>query len=254
MNKYLKKLNKLEFVVTYSCTGKCKHCSEGGSENPKGFISPDTAARLVSAVTAVYEINSVMTFGGEPLLFPETVYAVHNTALELGIEKRTLITNGFFTSDNKKISDVSKRLSDCGINNVLLSVDAFHQETIPLELVKKFAEELKSRGVPLKVHPAWLVTKEHNNPYNSRTKELLAEFMKMGISVSEGNDIIPSGNALKYLGDYYDLTKKYINPYDENPEDIRTISFDPSGRLLGGNFYENDIMEILENYTPNIFK
>lgn len=254
MNKYLKNLSKLEFVVTYSCTGKCKHCSEGNAELPKGFISPDIAAHLVSTVAEQYKINSVLTFGGEPLLFPETVYVVHDTALKLGIEKRTLITNGFFTSDDKKISDVATRLCDCGINNVLLSVDAFHQETIPFEPVKKFAEELKSLDMSLKVHPAWLVNKEHDNPYNFQTKTLLAEFTKMGISVSEGNDIIPRGNALKYLGDYYDLTKKYINPYDENPEDIYAISFDPSGRLLGGNFYENDILEILENYTPNIYE
>ena len=28
MNQYLKNLNKIEFVVTYACTGRCKHCSE----------------------------------------------------------------------------------------------------------------------------------------------------------------------------------------------------------------------------------
>ena len=36
MNKYLKNLNRIEFVVTMACTGKCKHCSQGehrSSEN-----------------------------------------------------------------------------------------------------------------------------------------------------------------------------------------------------------------------------
>jgi len=28
-NQYLKNPNKIEFVVTYACTGHCKHCSEG---------------------------------------------------------------------------------------------------------------------------------------------------------------------------------------------------------------------------------
>ena len=249
MNKYLKNLDKLEFVVTFSCTGKCKHCSEGGTELPKGFIDPEPASHLISAVKSRYEINSVMTFGGEPLLFPETVYAVHSTALKLDIPKRTLITNGFFTNDSKKISDTASKLAESGVNGVLLSVDAFHQETIPIEPVKKFAEELKNHGVPIRVHPAWLINKEHNNPYNSRTKELLELFTGMDIQVSEGNDIFPSGNALKYLSDYFDLTKQYQNPYEENPEDIRALSFDPSGKILGGNFYETDILQILENYT-----
>lgn len=29
MNEYLKNLNRIEFVITDSCTGKCKHCSQG---------------------------------------------------------------------------------------------------------------------------------------------------------------------------------------------------------------------------------
>ena len=29
MNKYLKNINRIEFVVTMACTGKCKHCSQG---------------------------------------------------------------------------------------------------------------------------------------------------------------------------------------------------------------------------------
>lgn len=29
MNEYIKNLNRIEFVVTRACTGKCKHCSEG---------------------------------------------------------------------------------------------------------------------------------------------------------------------------------------------------------------------------------
>lgn len=28
MNKYLKNLNRIEFVVTMACSGRCKHCSQ----------------------------------------------------------------------------------------------------------------------------------------------------------------------------------------------------------------------------------
>ncbi len=34
-NPYIKNLNKIEFVVTMACTGKCKHCSEEDPENIK---------------------------------------------------------------------------------------------------------------------------------------------------------------------------------------------------------------------------
>ena len=38
-----------------------------------------------------------MTFGGEPLLYPETVCKIHSAAKEMNIPKRELITNGYFS-------------------------------------------------------------------------------------------------------------------------------------------------------------
>ncbi|MGN0167941.1 MAG: hypothetical protein ACI4AB_07860 [Acetatifactor sp.] len=105
-------------------------------------------------------------------------------------------------------------------------------------------------GGRLRVHPAWLVDIEHDNPYNRRTSEILAEFEMMGISRSNGNVIFPSGNALKYLSEYFDLDKEYTSPYKENPADIRAICVAPNGGVLGGNAYRSDIMEILEKYMP----
>ena len=61
MNKYLKNLNRIEFVVTMACTGKCKHCSQGdhtGSEN----IDKALAADAVRKIAAEYNITSVMTY------------------------------------------------------------------------------------------------------------------------------------------------------------------------------------------------
>ena len=55
-----------------------------------------------------------MSFGGEPLLFPETVYAIHKAALETGIPKRQLITNGFFSKDSTRIKTVARNLAKCG--------------------------------------------------------------------------------------------------------------------------------------------
>ena len=50
-----------------------------------------------------YGIKSVMTFGGEPLLCPETVCEIHKAAKEMNVPKRQLITNGFFSKDYDKI-------------------------------------------------------------------------------------------------------------------------------------------------------
>ena len=74
MNKYLKNLNKIEFVVTYACTGRCKHCSEGDHDGCAERIDSEVAARAVNSLAKEYDISTVMVFGGEPLLHTGAVY------------------------------------------------------------------------------------------------------------------------------------------------------------------------------------
>lgn len=251
MNKYIKNLNRIEFMITLACTGRCKHCSEGEHHFSGEHIDGNIAAEIVRRISENYDIKSLMTFGGEPLLYPEEVYKIHAVAREMGISKRQMITNGFFSRDTEKIQLVAQKLVDNGVNDILLSADAFHQESIPLEPVMTFAKALIKAGIHrLCVHPAWLVDSQSDNPYNIKTREILKKFQNMGIEESSGNIIFPSGNALKYLKEYFDSDTPQISPYTENPQDIRAICVSPNGDVLQGNIYKNDILEIFESYLP----
>ena len=249
MNQCLKNLNKIEFVVTYACTGRCKHCSEGDHTSCGERIDPVIAADAVRKIAAEYEIKTVMTFGGEPLLYTDAVYAIMTAANELNIPKRQVITNGYFSKNADKIRAVAEGLAACGVNDLLLSVDAFHQETIPLNVVRQFAAEAKACGIPIRLQPAWLVSATDDNPYNRKTREILGSFADVKIPVGEGNVIFPEGNALRYLAEYFTDTLPE-NPYAEDPRDVRCVSFEPNGDVLGGNVYERDIMEIIRDYLP----
>lgn len=249
MNEYVKNLNRIEFVVTLACSGKCKHCSEGEHDSQTGHIDAQTAVKAIYDVCDNYKIESLMTFGGEPLLYPEVVCAIHKAAKEKGIPQRDLITNGFFSKDKERIKQVADMLAESGVCQILLSVDAFHQETIPLEPVKHFAECVKANGIFIKLSPAWLVSVEDDNPYNVRTREVLSAFENLQLPIGSGNVIFPSGNALKYLGEYFDRDKEYTSPYEENPKDIRAISFSPNGDVLDGNVYQKNILDILDDYN-----
>ena len=249
MNQYLKNLNKIEFVVTNVCTGRCKHCSQGDHMACDERINPQIAADAVRRVAEKYEIQTVMTFGGEPLLYTDAVYAIMTAAKERNIPRRQVITNGYFSKDPEKIRAVAERLAECGVNDLLLSVDAFHQETIPLEVVKSFAAEAKKRNVPMRLSPAWLINPDDGNPYDQRTRAILESFSELEIPVGEGNIVFPEGNALKYLSAYF-VDRKPENPYVEDPRDVRCLSFSPNGDVLDGNAYEKDIMKIIKDYTP----
>ena len=249
MNQYLKNLDKIEFVVTYACTGRCKHCSEGEHTSCGERIDPQIAADAVRKIAAEYGIKTVMTFGGEPLLYTDAVYVIMTTAKELNIPKRQVITNGYFSKDVEKIREVAQRLAACGVNHLLLSVDAFHQEIRPLNVVKLFAAEAKKCGIPIRLSPAWLVSVTDDNPYNRKTREILDSFADLEIDMGKGNVIFPEGNALKFLAEYF-TDELPENPYKDDPCNVKCVSFEPNGDVLGGNVYERDIMEIVNNYTP----
>ena len=249
MNQYLKNLSKIEFVVTYACTGRCKHCSEGEHTSCGERIDPGIAADAVRKIAAEYDIKTVMTFGGEPLLYTDAVYEIMTAAKELNIPKRQVITNGYFSKNAYRIREVAERLAACGVNDLLLSVDAFHQETIPLVVVKQFAAKAKKCGIPIRLKPAWLGSAVDDNPYNRKTQEILDSFADLELSVGEGNVIFPEGNALKYLAEHF-TDEHPENPYVDDPRDVRCVSFEPNGNVLDGNVYRNDITEIINSYTP----
>ena len=247
---YLKNLDRIEFAVTMACTGRCRHCSEGDHVNCTGHIDADVATDAVRKICRHFQIKSLMTFGGEPLLYPEVIYAIHQTAKEMGIPDRQLITNGYFSKSGEKISEVAKMLAGCGVNDLLLSVDAFHQETIPMGPVMLLAESIVKEGIPAELSPAWLVSREDDNPYNIRTREILSQFSHLNIPVGQGNIIFPEGNALKYLGEYFSENTMTSSPYEDDPTDVRAVSFSPDGSvdLMNGNIYETDIIDLLKNY------
>ncbi|MBR5140838.1 MAG: radical SAM protein [Clostridia bacterium] len=248
-NEYLKNLNKIEFVVTDACTGKCKHCSQGAHKDCGARIDPILAADAVRKILSEYSVKTVMTFGGEPLLHTDAVYSIMSAAKEMNIEKRQVITNGFFTKNPDKIREVVCRLYEVGVNDLLLSVDAFHQETIPVDIVKLFAKEAVDRGIPVRLQPAWLVSRDDENPYNQKTRELLDLFLELNIHIGDGNVIFPEGNALEYLSEYF-TDNRPENPYEEDECDVRCVSFSADGEVLRGNIYREDVMQILSNYLP----
>lgn len=259
-------LCRIEFVVTYHCTGRCLHCSVGEQLGscPDGchHVKAREAAETVKKLAEIFPITSVMTFGGEPLLYPEVTCRIHQMAKECGIALRQVITNGYFSKDEQRVRQVAELLHDSGVNDLMLSVDAFHQQRIPLEAVRAFASQVKQAGMTgLYLHPAWLVDEQHQNPYNQKTREILDGMQKLEIPVSGGNNIFLSGNAAKYLSSYYDRPALSLTapcgsiPYTEPLDRITALSILPNGDaavcgFVIGNIYREEIEQIVTRYSP----
>lgn len=256
-------LNRLEFLVTTICNAKCKHCSVDHKKIDQKHIDKEVAVDLVNRLSHDYDLQSVMTFGGEPLLFPEVVYAIHEQATKVGIPRRQIITNGFWSRDYGKIEDISNRLAEVGVNEILISVDAFHQEHIPLDIVRKVAKELLRVSIPkIKWSPCWLVSMEDNNPYNKKTRLIFEELKDLPIECGTGNIVSPQGAALENLNEYFNTKNSVIEgdcgdlPYTAPLDSLNGICIDPNGDIVIcrdfviGNIVDSDIAEIFNKYNP----
>jgi|SRR5271157_3358582 len=265
MSRYLT-VNRLEFIITCLCNSNCRHCQTGGDERRKklpNHIDKDLAVEVVRKVGERYKPKSIMTFGGEPMLYPDVVYAIHSAAVREEIPARQVITNGFWSGKRNETLQIAENLSKAGINDVGISVDCFHEEFIPLERVREAAQALLKAGVQhIEWNPCWVISEDDNNAYNSRTKAILKKLQDLPVEIGEGNVVRPGGRATANLKEF--LPKKTLMPegkcgempYMEKLDSVKGICLEPDGRIAVcnefyiGNASEIDVIELLERYDP----
>ena len=262
MNPYMN-INRVEFGMTYNCTGRCRHCSVGDNINnsDKSHVEYLRIKGMLKNVADMYPVHSVMCFGGEPLLYADDVCGIMREAAECSIPLREIITNGYFSKNEQRIKEVVSSLEKSGVTQILLSVDAFHQEIIPLEPVCTFAKEAAKSSIEIKLQPAWLVNEQADNTYNTETRKILSKFEGLNVLISEGNNIFPSGNAALHLAEYFEKKPIDLNqkcgkaPYTDSLDNITTLPISPNGdvnacNFIIGNVYNESITEIIRQYNP----
>lgn len=263
MSRYLI-MNRIEFAVTYLCNGGCKHCySIQGKERFPEHIDKSIAVEIVRKVGKKYDPESIMTFGGEPLLFPEIVCAIHKEAMNVGIPIREVITNGYWSRDIEKIREIAKDLAESRVNSIIISVDAFHQEHVPLDIVRKTAEACLEVGIEdISWNPCWVLSEDTDNQYNQKTKSILKELEDLPIRNSGGNVMEPDGLALVNLKEFLPLKRKIPAakcgdmPYTDPLNSVKGIYVEPDGEIAVckdfyiGNASKTDIVNLVESYDP----
>ena len=262
-------IRRVEFLLTKRCNANCKHCSVPINKdlNEDSYADMEVVKKCFEYLADKYPLTSTMIYGGEPLLYIDNVVELFKIASKHSIPSIDLITSGFLNVRESKesVNNVVDMLSFSGVKRILLSVDSFHQERIPIELVEIFLDRVVQLNFcEVQLHPAWLVSKKDNNLHNIRTCEIL-EFLsnKYSVKVSDGNYIIPSGSNKKNIGKYYGTKEIQMNrrcgeiPYTNSLERINSIRILPEGNVnicrgvTIGNIFNHNIREILESYSPD---
>ncbi len=193
-------------ITGYACTAACRHCMFASSPDcPHEFMTADMAEKLASLL-AEAGTTSVHIGGGEPFLhFPSlciTIEALHR----YGIGIDYIETNGFWAAKEEFVRDRLRTLREMGVDTVMVSVDPFHIEYVPLERVLLLCHLLEEEGFDyflwqqrfLKKLLKLDLTKTHTQ---AELKKLLGEHYVTDTAAEYGLGM--NGRALAIAGEIY---------------------------------------------------
>jgi hypothetical protein len=100
------------------------------------------------------------------------------------------------------------------------------------------------------------VSSRLNTKSVTTTSPLIAKFVKNNFpniaTRASVNMEIGTVQGMDYLAQYFDAAAPVVNPYEEDPADVRTVSVEPDGSALGGNVYTDSIADILNEKNESL--
>ena len=144
---------RIGLMITEECDAACAHCWFDCAPTRGATMSQYDARTYVDEASRIPSIDWISLTGGEPMLHVDLVEGIVAYASDRGI-KTELVTNCSWAATPKKAFDLLRRLSDAGLNVLNISVDDFHQATIPFERVKISYEAAKILGTRIVVMTA----------------------------------------------------------------------------------------------------
>lgn len=227
-------LKRLEFTLTTKCNSRCIHCQADASPLRKGVMQVKDALDYLTEATAVSNLQSFMVFGGEPMLYPKRAIATFKKASQLRIPKIEMITNGVWGKSRATAEKLARKLKTAGLNDLNISVDAFHVQHIPLEYpINAALASLKAGIEKVTWNVAVIESLNANNKYDKKTAQILKTLKPIGLNAHTFK-IVPAGRAIQNLRQYFQPTPLF-GPCEGEPLTGNTlmnpesICIEPSG-------------------------
>lgn len=196
------------FLVTYKCPAECKHCLYQSSPRRNALIRLEDVRRDLLSLKSNWPIEAVCFVGGEPLLYLGLLTSLVREVKAQGVTC-AILTNAFWGEDQSTAREYVGALKDSGLDEMHISVDAFHQEFVPLDAVKEVIRASKEAGIGhIAINAKSLGDPDMDNPYNRQTKRLMEELSEE--FDFEGMRFAPlwiAGRAAYTLAEYLPATK-----------------------------------------------
>jgi molybdenum cofactor biosynthesis enzyme MoaA len=258
-------LFRVGLLLTERCDAACRHCWFSSSPDRKAAMNLEQAKRYIDAASA-NGARWVSFTGGEPflvydLLLDLTAYASSNGRLS------EAVTNCNWATSREKALQRLLPLKEAGLDTLNMSVDDFHQETIPLTRVKNCFEAAKR----LELKPVLMITVKKKSNITARRVAALLEDPNIQVL---GGEKLPNPSALAMKTHFTPVGRgektpkqemRYIKVESQPCRQVLTdIGVRPSGDVMPccgplaaqidaaiGNLEEERLSEILERAWIN---
>lgn len=128
------KINRLisgGIIANYFCPSSCGHCLYNCSPHrTKQYITPDMCEKSLRLVRRM-GCTSVHIGGGEPMLRPDALGKILETANRIGVSIDYVETNAAWFRDLESAKNILSGLRRKGLRTILVSISPFHNEFIP---------------------------------------------------------------------------------------------------------------------------
>jgi len=250
------KIKRLEFLLTEKCNSRCIHCQGEHSPEREGVMKVEDGINYLNEATSVADLESFMIFGGEAMLYPERTIKLFKKSKELRIPEIELITNGFWGRDKNRANELAAQLKEAGVNEILISVDAFHLPYIPLDYSRNAALASVDVGIErVRWNVAILESETAFNQFDRQTNRIMSVLETLNLEVHV-NKVWPQGRARRTLTEFF--PKQPLEGKCPEAESVLInpdcITLDPKGwasicwSLSIGNAKKEPIFKILNSY------
>jgi len=148
-------------ILTLKCPAACKCCGYNAGPNRSEVMAVNDARNIIDQASKIKGIENISFSGGEPFLYLPLLEELISYANDLGLNT-TAVTNGFWARDLETSMKIIDSLQKKGLKKLAISIDDFHNEYIPLQIVKNAVMAVDSSNIHLDVQ----ILKSKNNYIN----------------------------------------------------------------------------------------
>lgn len=140
-------VTRLNILITYNCSLRCKHCYVFSDQRAAGKISISHISNLLKEGRKLPGIKWIYFSGGEPFTqYPFLLKAIQrarNLGYEVGVE-----TNGYFARSVEAGVRFLRPLAQMGVEDLRVSNDSLHYKDPHISPAKKTLIAAKELGIP----------------------------------------------------------------------------------------------------------